>query len=114
MSRIPTNSKNKSRTNQAKVNSAPSLLHWRFVIVISAILLVFVGLSIRAAYIQVVSPDLLIQRGDNRTLRTHVNPLHRGLIVDRNGQQLAVSVPVRAIWADPKAIDQSIPLKCFS
>ena len=108
MSRIPANSKNKSRTNQAKVNSAPSLLHWRFVIVISAILLVFVGLSIRAAYIQVVSPDLLIQRGDNRTLRTHVNPLHRGLIVDRNGQQLAVSVPVRAIWADPKAIAQSI------
>ena len=108
MSRASTNSKNKSRTNQAKVNSAPSLLHWRFVVVVTAIILVFVGLSIRAAYIQVVSPDLLIQRGDNRTLRTRVNPLHRGLIVDRNGQQLAVSVPVRAIWADPKAIAQSI------
>jgi cell division protein FtsI (penicillin-binding protein 3) len=108
MSRVTANTKNKGRTNQAKVNSAPSLLHWRFVIVITAIVLVFVGLSIRAAYIQVVSPDLLIQRGDNRTLRTHANPLHRGLIVDRNGQQLAVSVPVRAIWADPKAIAQSI------
>ncbi|MFQ3190732.1 MAG: cell division protein FtsI (penicillin-binding protein 3) [Paraglaciecola sp.] len=108
MSRESTNSKNKSRTSQAKVNSAPTLLHWRFVVVVVAILLVFVGLGIRAAYIQVVSPDLLIQRGDNRTLRTRVNPLHRGLIVDRNGQQLAVSVPVRAIWADPKAIAQSI------
>lgn len=108
MSRESTNSKNKSRTSQAKVNSAPTLLHWRFVVVVAAILLVFVGLGIRAAYIQVVSPDLLIQRGDNRTLRTRVNPLHRGLIVDRNGQQLAVSVPVRAIWADPKAIAQSI------
>jgi len=108
MSRVSTISKNKSRTNQAKVNSAPSLLHWRFVVVVTAIVLVFVGLSIRAAYIQVVSPDLLIQRGDNRTLRTRDNPLHRGLIVDRNGQQLAVSVPVRAIWADPKAIAQSI------
>ncbi|MFT4807768.1 MAG: cell division protein FtsI (penicillin-binding protein 3) [Paraglaciecola sp.] len=108
MSRESTNSKHKSRTSQAKVNSAPSLLHWRFVVVVTAILLVFVGLGIRAAYIQVVSPDLLIQRGDNRTLRTRVNPLHRGLIVDRNGQQLAVSVPVRAIWADPKIIAQSI------
>jgi cell division protein FtsI (penicillin-binding protein 3) len=108
MSRESTNSKNKSRTSQAKVNGAPSLLHWRFVVVVTAILLVFVGLGIRAAYIQVVSPDLLIQRGDNRTLRTRVNPLHRGLIVDRNGQQLAVSVPVRAIWADPKIIAQSI------
>ena len=31
-------------------------------------------------------------------------PVHRGLITDRNGQNLAVSVPVRAIWADPKTI----------
>lgn len=108
MSRASTNTQNKSRANQAKVNSAPGLLHWRFMVVVGAISLVFVGLSIRAAYIQVVSPDLLIQRGDNRTLRTRVNPLHRGLIVDRNGQQLAVSVPVRAIWADPKTIFQSI------
>jgi cell division protein FtsI (penicillin-binding protein 3) len=107
MSRAKANSKNKNNAIQAKVNSAPSLLHWRFVVVVATILLVFVGLGIRAAYIQVVSPDLLIKRGDNRTLRTHVNPLHRGLIVDRNGQQLAVSVPVRAIWADPKAIAQS-------
>jgi cell division protein FtsI (penicillin-binding protein 3) len=108
MSRGSDNSKNKNNAMQAKVNSAPSLLHWRFVVVVTAILLVFVGLGIRAAYIQVVSPDLLIKRGDNRTLRTRDNPLHRGLIIDRNGQQLAVSVPVRAIWADPKAIAQSI------
>jgi cell division protein FtsI (penicillin-binding protein 3) len=108
MSRVSTNSKIKSGTNQANVNRAPGLLHWRFVVVVAAISLVFIGLGIRAAYIQVVSPDLLIQRGDNRTLRTRVNPLHRGLIVDRNGQQLAVSIPVRAIWADPKAIAQSI------
>jgi cell division protein FtsI (penicillin-binding protein 3) len=108
MSRLSSNAHNKNNTKQAKVNSAPSLLHWRFVVVVTTILMVFVGLGIRAAYIQVVSPDLLIQQGDNRTLRTRVNPLHRGLIVDRNGQQLAVSVPVRAIWADPKAIAQSI------
>ena len=108
MSRINTNTKPKNRTSQAKVNSNPSIPHWRFVVVVTGIILVFVGLSIRAAYIQVVSPDLLIKRGDNRTLRTRDNPLHRGLIVDRNGQQLAVSVPVRAIWADPKAIAQSI------
>lgn len=108
MSRVSTNKKNKNRTNQAKDNNNPSIPHWRFVVVVAGIILVFVGLSIRAAYIQVVSPDLLIKRGDNRTLRTRDNPLHRGLIVDRNGQQLAVSVPVRAIWADPKAIAQSI------
>lgn len=96
------------KARHAKLNSTPELLHWRFVVVISTIILVFVGLSARAVYIQVISPDLLIKRGDSRTLRTHENPLHRGLILDRNGQQLAVSVPVRAVWANPKTIAQSI------
>ena len=104
MSRVPAHSKNATKAKQAKVKGAPSILHWRLILVVSGITLVFIGLGIRAAYIQIISPDLLIQRGDNRTLRTRVNQLHRGLIVDRNGQQLAVSVPVRAIWADPKAI----------
>ncbi|HBF44971.1 MAG TPA: peptidoglycan glycosyltransferase FtsI, partial [Shewanella frigidimarina] len=30
------------------------------------------------------------------------NQVQRGLITDRNGDMLAVSVPVRAVWADPK------------
>ena len=88
MNTVSRQSQKQNRSNQAKVNSVPSFLHWRFVVVVCAISLVFVGLGIRAAYIQVISPDLLIKRGDNRTLRTRVNPLHRGLIVDRNGQQL--------------------------
>ncbi|MBL4631216.1 MAG: peptidoglycan glycosyltransferase FtsI [Paraglaciecola sp.] len=108
MNRVSVNSNSTTRANQAKSNAAPIKLHWRFVVVVAAILMVFIGLGMRAAYIQVVSPDLLIKRGDNRTLRTRDNPLHRGLIVDRNGQQLAVSVPVRAIWADPKAIAKSM------
>jgi len=97
---------NSSRSAQAKALSAPTLLHWRFVLVLMVILSVFIGLGVRAAYIQVVSPDQLIQQGDNRTLRTRNDPVHRGIITDRNGQQLAVSVPVRAIWADPKKIAQ--------
>jgi cell division protein FtsI (penicillin-binding protein 3) len=108
MTRATSKRNTTNKTQQAKVNSVPGLLQWRFVMVMGAIVLVFMGLSARAIYIQVVSPDLLIKRGDNRTLRTHNNPLHRGLITDRNGQQLAVSVPVRAVWADPKAITQSI------
>ncbi|QHJ13144.1 Peptidoglycan D,D-transpeptidase FtsI [Paraglaciecola mesophila] len=95
---------NKKRNQQAKQNVAPTALHWRYLLVICVIMLVFVGLSARAVYIQVIDPDLLIQQGDNRTLRTQNMPVHRGLITDRNGQNLAVSVPVRAIWADPKTI----------
>lgn len=91
---------------QAKQNVAPKLVQWRFWTVIGLILVVFAGLTARAAYIQVIEPDMLIKQGDNRTLRTRNTLVHRGLITDRNGAELAVSVPVRAIWADPKTIHE--------
>ncbi|WP_414828251.1 penicillin-binding transpeptidase domain-containing protein [Alteromonas sp. H39] len=88
----------------AKQNVTPSLVHWRFVVVLIAVVSVFVVLAVRAAYIQVIEPDALIEQGDSRTLRTRDMPSYRGLITDRNGAELAVSVPVRAIYADPKII----------
>ncbi|MFT6897008.1 MAG: cell division protein FtsI (penicillin-binding protein 3) [Paraglaciecola sp.] len=95
------------RGAQAKQNTAPMALQWRLFTVVGAIILVFVGLSARAVYIQVIDPDLLIRQGDSRTLRTQNVPVHRGIITDRNGQKLAVSVPVRAVWADPKKVVES-------
>lgn len=98
-------------TKQAKQNIAPMLVQWRFRVVVLVILLVFVGLTARAAFIQVIAPDVLIKQGDSRTLRTRNTTVHRGLITDRNGQQLAVSVPVQAIWADPSVIAKSNALQ---
>jgi cell division protein FtsI (penicillin-binding protein 3) len=95
------------RAKQAKQNVTPSYVEWRFFVVVAMVLLVFGAIASRAAYIQVIEPDLLIEQGDNRTMRTRNMPAHRGLITDRNGQQLAVSVPVRAIWADPKIINDN-------
>ncbi|MBC3765292.1 penicillin-binding transpeptidase domain-containing protein [Neptunicella marina] len=91
-------------TKQAKGNIQPRFLHWRFMVVMSVVILVFVGLAARAAFIQVIAPDQLIEQGDNRTLRTRTSAVHRGMITDRNGEELAVSVPVQAVWADPKII----------
>ena len=99
------------RSKQAKQNQAPTLVQWRFWVVVAVILMVFAGLTGRAAYIQVIEPDMLIKQGDNRTLRTRNNLVHRGLITDRHGQELAVSVPVRAIWADPKKIGETQALR---
>lgn len=96
----------KKTARGAKLNKAPNLINWRFVVVLAAMLAVFCALVIRAAYIQVIAPDALIEQGDNRTLRTRNSMVHRGLITDRNGEELAVSVPVRAVWADPKIIHQ--------
>lgn len=85
---------------------APTTVYWRFVFVIICICCVFTGIGVRAAYIQVIEPDQLIKQGDNRTKRVREAAAHRGLIMDRNGQELAVSIPVQAIYADPKIIAQ--------
>ena len=93
-----------TKKQQAEANIAPRPLQWRFLLVGVVIATVFTGLAVRAAYIQVISPDQLIEQGDNRTLRTRTSSVHRGMITDRNGEELAVSVPVQTIWADPKVV----------
>lgn len=93
--------KNKKRANK---NVAPAFMQWRFWVVLGCVIIVFTCLAFRAAFIQVIQPDLLIEQGDNRTIRVRDNASYRGLITDRHGQQLAVSVPAQAIYADPKII----------
>jgi cell division protein FtsI (penicillin-binding protein 3) len=39
-----------------------------------------------------------------RSLRTAAHTVQRGSIVDRNGLELAISVPVETVWADPKIV----------
>ena len=95
------------RGGNNKNNKTPSVMPWRFVLVLSAITLIFIGLGARAAYLQILNADDLSRRSDNRTVRTKADDVQRGMILDRNGLELAVSVPVQAIWADPKVIAQN-------
>ncbi|WP_220720271.1 penicillin-binding transpeptidase domain-containing protein [Agarivorans litoreus] len=88
----------------AKANKQGLFIHWRFVLVMAVVCLVFTALVSRAAYIQVIAPDKLIYEGDLRSIRTKTGYAERGVITDRLGNELAVSVPVRAIWADPKHV----------
>ena len=82
----------------------PNTVAWRFYVVLGAVVLIYAGLMARTAYIQVFEPDMLKKQGDNRSLRTNTKTVQRGSIVDRNGHELAVSVPVETVWADPKII----------
>lgn len=45
-----------------------------------------------------------MRQGDMRSLRVQEVSTSRGMITDRSGRPLAVSVPVKAIWADPKEV----------
>ena len=89
----------------------PSIANWRFYLVLFVIAFIYLGLMARAAYIQVIEPDMLKKQGDMRSLRVATTQVERGTITDRNGHELAISVPVETVWADPKIILEKNALK---
>ena len=91
-------------SKQAKKRPQPQMMPVRLYVLVGFVCLMFVSLIGRAAYIQLIEPERLRKESDMRTLRTTSTEVHRGLITDRNGEMLAVSVPVRAVWADPKIV----------
>lgn len=61
----------------------------------------------RAFELQIVERDFLIKEGDKRQIRTVEIPGHRGAILDRRGEPLALSAPVESVWAVPSALLES-------
>ncbi|MGF1772964.1 peptidoglycan glycosyltransferase FtsI [Vibrio wakamikoensis] len=102
-------SSNKKQSQQAV--SQPALIAWRFRLIMGGVLLIFTALVARIGYIQVIEPDNLIKQGDLRSVRVKALPSARGIISDKNGEPLAVSVPVQAVWADPATIFKDDGLK---
>ena len=58
----------------------------------------------RAIDLHVVSGEFLKNQGDARYLRVVSEPADRGMILDRNGEPLAISTPVVSVWANPKEL----------
>jgi cell division protein FtsI (penicillin-binding protein 3) len=79
---------------------------WRHWLVLGTLALGGVALAGRAVYLQVVQQDFLEKQGDARILRTAKLSANRGMILDRNGEALAVSTPVDTVWADPRKLAQ--------
>lgn len=61
----------------------------------------FIVLVGRAFYLQVLNNDFLQEKGDSRYRRDIDISASRGRIADRNGEVLAVSTPMKSIWAIP-------------
>ncbi|WP_225639294.1 peptidoglycan glycosyltransferase FtsI [Candidatus Profftia sp. (ex Adelges kitamiensis)] len=83
-----------------------SFINWRFLLLSGCMLIALIVLLGRISYLQLVNPDLLVREGDARSLRIQHIDNARGIISDRAGRPLAVSVPVNAIWADPKLVNE--------
>ena len=77
-------------------------------LVLSVFLCGMLALSSRAVYLQLLNNDFLKDHGDARSIRVVDIPSHRGVIVDRNGEQLAMSTPVDSIWATPRKVFEDV------
>lgn len=66
--------------------------------------LAFGGVSLRLGQLQLVEPEAHAERGMAQRLRSVDLPAQRGSIFDRNGHELAMSVPQHTVWADPGAV----------
>jgi len=80
---------------------APDQRWSRYWLVLSMMLGGFGLLAVRAFYLQIVDANYLQEQGNARHLRIVEDNSHRGMILDRNGEPLAISTPVDSVWANP-------------
>jgi cell division protein FtsI (penicillin-binding protein 3) len=78
---------------------------WRARVVLIVLAAGYAVLAGRAVYLQAVRTDFLQEKGDARYSRVLEIPATRGRILDRNGEALAVSTPVKSIWAIPGDVE---------
>ncbi len=79
---------------------------WRYWLVYAGLAACAVALLVRGVYLQVIDQRFLEKQGDARIMRVAKLSANRGMILDRNGEPLAVSTPVDTVWADPRKLAQ--------
>lgn len=75
---------------------------------LAVLLLSLVGITVRLSYVQGVRADEFSAKARAQRLREIPLPARRGAIYDRNGRELAISVPARTIYANPKQIHDPV------
>ncbi|HEX5802346.1 MAG TPA: penicillin-binding protein 2 [Azospira sp.] len=74
---------------------------WRSRLLGLLLLAAFATLLGRAFYLQVLNNDFLQEKGESRYRRDIEISASRGKVSDRNGDVLAISTPMKSIWAIP-------------
>ena len=87
-----------------QIASSRPLAPWRRWSVLIALALAIAALLVRAVDMQMLESAFFEQQGDARHLRLVSVPAHRGDILDRNGEPLAISTPVSSIWMNPQVL----------
>ena len=99
-----------SRTSRSAPPPPPALTRRagrtrpRLVAVLAVALVGFAILLGRVALLQTAEAASFRQAGERQRVRSTTLPAARGAIFDRNGYELAISIPQTTIWADPRLI----------
>ncbi|QCI18208.1 peptidoglycan glycosyltransferase FtsI [Buchnera aphidicola (Aphis nasturtii)] len=86
-------------------------INWRFIALCIIVLSFLIILTSRMIFLQVIDSKKLSYEGDRRTLRIQPVINTRGIINDRLGYPLAVTVPVNAVFIDPSMIQNDIDIE---
>jgi cell division protein FtsI (penicillin-binding protein 3) len=75
---------------------------WRLLILVLLMFFAVLGLLGRIVYLGIIKHGFLLDQSNMRSIREVNIPAHRGMITDRNGKPLAISIPAASIWVNPK------------
>ncbi|MGC8854157.1 MAG: peptidoglycan D,D-transpeptidase FtsI family protein [Halothiobacillaceae bacterium] len=81
---------------------------WRYSLVVALFFVLANVMLWRAVYLKITERDFLEQQGGMRYERVQEISAHRGQILDRNGEPLAVSTPMETVWVDPRELMPAI------
>ncbi|MHB1565575.1 MAG: peptidoglycan D,D-transpeptidase FtsI family protein [Acidiferrobacter sp.] len=98
---------NRAGLSRLFIVSAPGAGRRR--LVLASLLLALVLMVVRAFYLQIVEAPFLRHEADRQQIETIREEGHRGMILDRHGEPLAISTPVDSLWANPQILRKARP-----
>ncbi|HLW24975.1 MAG TPA: penicillin-binding protein 2 [Steroidobacteraceae bacterium] len=94
------------RGTEASVQSRS--FRWRSITVFALVVIAAGALAARAVELQLIDHGFLAHQGDERSMRVIKIAAHRGAILDRSGEPLAMSTPVDSVWVNPRELNDNI------
>jgi cell division protein FtsI (penicillin-binding protein 3) len=97
----------RGRLRQAKRRAwrpRPGTTRRRLVALLAALVIVFLVVGARLVDVQAIGRERYAQLGLDQRVRTVHLAAERGSVFDRNGHDLATSVPQQTVWANPRVV----------
>ncbi|MCH9644333.1 MAG: penicillin-binding protein 2 [Gammaproteobacteria bacterium] len=80
------------------------MARWRWYFICGLLSAALIGLIWRLVDLNIIKRSFLLNQSKARIIRIVNLPAYRGMITDRLGAPLAISVPVESVWVNPKKV----------